>query len=219
MVMDVPTTFGGTYTPLNYDQKFRGPVSVRRALGASLNVPAVKALEFVGMDAMLQTVHRMGINGLRDPARYGLSVTLGGGEVTLLDLTYAYTPFANNGLQTGLPLAAADRTPSSRQFEPVAILEIRRGDGAAALPAAAGRAESRSSILVWPTSSPTSSATTRPAPRRSGRTARSSSRGHRRRRPAPPTTYRDSWVIGYTPGPGGRRLGRQQRRQPDARRR
>jgi 1A family penicillin-binding protein len=130
MVMDVPTTFGGTYTPLNYDQKFRGPVSVRRALGASLNVPAVKALEFVGMDAMLQTVHRMGINGLRDPARYGLSVTLGGGEVTLLDLTFAYAPFANNGLQSGLPLAEADRTPSSRQFEPVAILEIRRADGA-----------------------------------------------------------------------------------------
>src|SRR5918999_657006 len=129
MVMDVPTTFGGTYTPLNYDQKFRGPVSVRRALGASLNVPAVKALEFVGMDAMLQTAHRMCINGLRDPARYGLSVTLGGGEVTLLDLTYSYTPFANNGHQAGLPLADSDRTPSSRQFEPVAILEIRRADG------------------------------------------------------------------------------------------
>ena len=130
MVMDVPTTFGGTYTPLNFDQKFRGPVSVRRALAASLNVPAVKALEIVGIDAMLQTAHQMGINGLRDPARYGLSVTLGGGEVTLLDLTYAYAPFANNGLQSGLPLADADRTPASRQFEPVAILEIRRGDGA-----------------------------------------------------------------------------------------
>lgn len=130
MVMDVPTTFGGTYTPLNYDQKFRGPVSVRRALAASLNVPAVKALEFVGMDAMLQTAHRLGISGLRDPARYGLSVTLGGGEVTLLDLTYAYTAFANTGMQSGLPLAGADNSPGARQFEPVAILEIRNGTGA-----------------------------------------------------------------------------------------
>jgi len=130
MVMDVPTTFGGTYTPLNYDGKFRGPVSVRRALAASLNIPAVKALEAVGIDAMLTTAHKMGINGLRDPNRYGLSVTLGGGEITLLDLTYAYTPFANNGLQTGNPLAAAARTPSSRQFEPVGILEIRNAAGA-----------------------------------------------------------------------------------------
>jgi len=130
MVMDVPTTFGGTYTPLNYDGRFRGPVSVRRALAASLNIPAVKALEAVGIDAMLTTAHKMGINGLRDPNRYGLSVTLGGGEVTLLDLTYAYTPFANNGLQTGNPLAAADRTPSSRQFEPIGILEIRNAAGA-----------------------------------------------------------------------------------------
>ncbi len=72
MVMDVPTTFGGQYTPLNYDQSFRGPVSIRRALAASLNVPAVKVLEEVGMDAMLATAHRMGINGLRDPNRYGL---------------------------------------------------------------------------------------------------------------------------------------------------
>jgi 1A family penicillin-binding protein len=130
MIMDVPTTFGGTYTPLDYDQQFRGPVSVRRALAGSLNVPAVKALEAVGVDAMLATAHKMGINGLRDPERYGLSVTLGGGEVTLLDLTYAYTPFANNGLQTGLPLSGADKTPTSRQFEPVGILEIRNAAGA-----------------------------------------------------------------------------------------
>src|SRR3954447_24316619 len=198
MVMDVPTTFGGTYTPLNYDQKFRGPVSVRRALGASLNVPAVKALEFVGMDAMLSMAHRMGINGLREPARYGLSVTLGGGEVTLLDLTYAYTPFANNGLQTGLPLASADRPPSSRQFEPVAILEIRRGDGAVLYrqqPAQpqpvvdAGLAYLITDILsadearaeTFGTNSPLK--LSRPAAAKTGTT----------------DDYRDSWVVGYTP--------------------
>src|SRR3954447_19949450 len=198
MIMDVPTTFGGTYTPLNYDQKFRGPVSVRRALAASLNVPAVKALEFVGMDAMLTMAHRMGINGLRDPARYGLSVTLGGGEVTLLDLTYAYTPFANDGLQAGLPLAPADRTPRSRQLEPVAILEIRRGDGAVLYrqqPAQpqpvvdAGLAYLITDILsadearaeTFGTNSPLK--LSRPAAAKTGTT----------------DDYRDSWVIGYTP--------------------
>lgn len=129
MVMDVPTTFGGSYTPLNYDRKFRGPVSVRRALAASLNIPAVKTLEEVGIGAMISTVHRMGLNGLRHPDRYGLSVTLGGGEVTLLDLTYAYMPLANGGLHTGLPLDAGARTPTSRQHQPVVILEIRSGGG------------------------------------------------------------------------------------------
>jgi 1A family penicillin-binding protein len=198
MVMDVPTTFGGTYTPLNYDQKFRGPVSVRRALGASLNVPAVKTLELVGMDAMLQTAHRMGINGLRDSARYGLSVTLGGGEVTLLDLTYSYAPFANNGFQAGLPLEAADRTPTSRQFEPAAILEIRRGDGALLYelkPAEAkqvvdpGLAYLITDILsddearaeTFGANSPLKLG--RPAAAKTGTT----------------DNFRDSWVIGYTP--------------------
>jgi 1A family penicillin-binding protein len=197
-IMDVPTTFGGTYTPLNYDQKFRGPVSVRRALGASLNVPAVKALEFVGVDAMLTTAHKMGINGLRDPARYGLSVTLGGGEVTLLDLTYAYQPFANNGLQAGLPLASADRTPSSRQFEPLAILEIRNGRGdllyqqKPAEPkqvADPGLAYLITDILsddearteTFGANSPLK--LSRPAAAKTGTT----------------DDYRDSWVIGYTP--------------------
>jgi 1A family penicillin-binding protein len=198
MVMDVPTTFGGAYTPLNYDQKFRGPVSVRRALAASLNVPAVKALEFVGIDAMLTTVHRMGVSGLRDPARYGLSVTLGGGEVNLLDLTYAYTPFANNGLQTGLPLAPGDRTSTSRQFEPVAILEIRNGGGtvlyqhqqAAPQPVVdAGLAYLITDILAddearaetFGQNSPLK--LSRPSAAKTGTT----------------DDFRDSWVIGYTP--------------------
>ncbi|MCC7371490.1 MAG: PBP1A family penicillin-binding protein [Chloroflexi bacterium] len=198
MVMDVPTTFGGAYTPLNYDQKFRGPVSVRRALAASLNIPAVKALEFVGMDAMLTTVHRMGVNGLRDPARYGLSVTLGGGEVNLLDLTYAYAPFAYNGRQIGQPLGTGDRTPASRQFEPIAILEIRNGAGtvlyqqqkATPQPVVdAGLAYLITDILgddearaeTFGLNSPLK--LSRPSAAKTGTT----------------DDYRDSWVVGYTP--------------------
>lgn len=129
VIWDVPTTFGGTYTPLNFDQKFRGPVSVRSALGNSLNVPAVKTLEVVGVPEMLRTVHRMGINSLRDPNRVGLSVTLGGGEVTLLDLTYAYQGFANEGRQNGAPIELAPL--DSRAYDPVAVLSITDGEGRA----------------------------------------------------------------------------------------
>jgi 1A family penicillin-binding protein len=127
IVWDVPTTFGGNYTPLNFDQKFRGPVSVRSALGNSLNVPAVKALEAVGVNQMLATVHRMGINTLRDPARLGLAVTLGGGEVSLLDLTYAYQGFANNGIQTGAHVDIDE--PGYRTYDPVVILNVKDGSG------------------------------------------------------------------------------------------
>jgi len=198
MVMDAPTTFGGNYTPLNYDGKFRGPVSVRRALAASLNIPAVKTLEAVGVDAMLATVHRMGITGLRDPGRYGLSVTLGGGEVTLLDLTYAYAPFANGGFQVGLPLAERDRTPGSRQFDPVAIQEIKNSAGRTmyqygsqpgrevASPGLAYLitnilADDEARVETYGRNSPLR--LSRPAAAKTGTT----------------DDYRDSWVVGYTP--------------------
>ena len=199
MVMDVPTTFGGTYTPLNYDKRFRGPVSVRRALAQSLNIPAVKALEFVGIDAMLTTAHRMGINGLRDPARYGLSVTLGGGEVTLLDLTYAYTPFANNGLQAGLPLAGADRDAASRQFEPVGDSGDPRRRRRRALRAASR--PSRSASSTRPGLPDHRHPRRRRGPRRDVRraTARSSSRRPAAAKTGTTDDFRDSWVVGYTP--------------------
>jgi 1A family penicillin-binding protein len=198
MLMDVPTTFGGTYTPLNYDRKFRGPVSVRRALASSLNVPAVKALEEVGLDAMLATAHRLGINGLREPARYGLSVTLGGGEVTLLDLTYAYGPFANGGMQAGEPLPEEARRTGSRQFGPTAILEIKNGDDQTLYQLAAqpprevvnpGLAYLITDILsddearaeTFGRNSPLK--LSRPAAAKTGTT----------------DEYVDSWVVGYTP--------------------
>jgi 1A family penicillin-binding protein len=127
VIWDVPTTFGGNYTPLNYDLKFRGPVSVRNALGNSWNVPAVKALETVGLNEMLATVHRMGITTLRDPSRLGLSVTLGGGEVSLLDLTYAYQGFANNGIQIGAPIERPEN--GYRAYDPVSILSVTDGRG------------------------------------------------------------------------------------------
>jgi membrane peptidoglycan carboxypeptidase len=93
------------YKPVNYDDKFHGPVTVRTALANSYNIPAVKTLNFVGIyddpntpqpDGFINFAQRLGITSLNRPD-YGLSLTLGGGDVSLLELTDAYATFANGG--------------------------------------------------------------------------------------------------------------------------
>jgi membrane peptidoglycan carboxypeptidase len=114
LIWDVPSEFPPSgdpndtrppYKPVNYDDRFHGPVTVRSALANSYNVPAVKTLDYVGIydnpdtqaeDGLIAFARRLGITTLtRDD--YGLSLTLGGGEVTLLDLTGAYAAIANGG--------------------------------------------------------------------------------------------------------------------------
>lgn len=122
LLMDVPTTFPGgvgqpDYEPVNYDGKYRGPVQLRYALANSLNVPAVKMIAMVGIRDVLQTAYDMGISSL-EPSdetlkRVGLSLTLGGGEVKLLELAGAYGAFVNGGYKV----------------EPVAILKIADHNG------------------------------------------------------------------------------------------
>lgn len=87
------------YHPQNYDEKFRGPVSLREALAQSLNVPSVKLLYLTGLDDSLRTARDFGITSLNEPDRYGLTLVLGGGEVSLLELTSAYGVFANEGIK------------------------------------------------------------------------------------------------------------------------
>ena len=108
LLMDVETEFPGgenqpAYKPVNYDGKFRGPVQVRYALGNSINVPAVKMLARVGLKETLKTAYDLGITSLEPSletlSRVGLSLTLGGGEVRLLELTNAYAAFANKGFR------------------------------------------------------------------------------------------------------------------------
>ncbi len=121
IIMDVSTEFpnqgGETYKPVNYDGKFRGPVSYRRALSNSLNIPAVKILAQVGIRNMMQTAYDMGIESFEptdeNVKRFGLSVTLGGGETSLLDLTNAFSTFARGG----------------KYVEPTSILEIKDHKG------------------------------------------------------------------------------------------
>jgi len=87
------------YTPTNYDDRYRGPVSLRQALAGSINIPSIKVLYLAGLADSLETARRMGINSLDDPNRYGLTLVLGGGEVALLELASAYGVFANDGIR------------------------------------------------------------------------------------------------------------------------
>lgn len=87
------------YNPENYDNSFRGPMTLKDALAQSINIIAVKLLYLVGVNDSIKLAHDLGITTLNDPTRYGLSLVIGGGETTLLDMTSAYGVFANNGIK------------------------------------------------------------------------------------------------------------------------
>lgn len=85
------------YMPENYEGGYRGPISMRSSLAQSRNVTSVKTLYLAGIDDTISTARKMGVTSLNDRSRYGLSLVLGGGEVSLLDMTSAYGVFANDG--------------------------------------------------------------------------------------------------------------------------
>jgi 1A family penicillin-binding protein len=90
------------YCPHNYDGKFHGAVSMRLALGNSFNIPAVEMLKLNGLNAFIATASAMGISTFKDPSQYGLSLTLGGGEVMMTDMATAFGVFANQGYRVDL---------------------------------------------------------------------------------------------------------------------
>lgn len=100
IILDSPVSFKNfweTYTPVNYDGRFHGAVTLRTALGSSYNIPAVKMLSIIGLPEMIKTAKDLGITTLNDTNRYGLSLTLGGGEVKMLDMMSVYGTFSQNG--------------------------------------------------------------------------------------------------------------------------
>jgi 1A family penicillin-binding protein len=101
MLVDTREAFttkeGDPYVPMNYDLIYHGPVLLREALASSYNLIAVKVLQHVGIPAMVQTARDLGITTLDDSERWGLALTLGGGEVSLVELTQAYAAFASGG--------------------------------------------------------------------------------------------------------------------------
>ena len=94
-----PDGSGRDYIPRNYSGTFRGNVSMRQALAMSLNIPAVKTLNYVGIDNAINMAERLGIDTFTQRQRYGLSLAIGGAEVTLLKETGAYAVFANDGVR------------------------------------------------------------------------------------------------------------------------
>lgn len=123
MIMDVSTDFPTNdpekpiYTPVNYDGKFRGPVQLRFALGNSLNIPAVKMLARVGVSDVMEKGYEMGLDNWEPTAQnlqnVGLSLVLGGREVSLKDEVSAYSVFANKG----------------QRKDPITILEVKDNKG------------------------------------------------------------------------------------------
>lgn len=116
LLWDTTTAFPtvtGNYEPKNYDGREHGMVTMRKALQGSLNIPAVKTLYLVGINNAIKFLQRLGYTTIDDPSKVGLSMVLGGTEVTVLEHTAAYSVFANNGVY----------------HEPVAILKVTEPDG------------------------------------------------------------------------------------------
>jgi penicillin-binding protein 1C len=184
-LLDVPSTFAtadGPYTPANFDRSFHGVVPLRVALASSLNVPAVRTLDAIGLDAMLEISHRFGLRTLNSVESYGLSLTLGSGEVRLVDLTNAFAAFGARGMLA----------------QPFAIARVRDASGRilfAHTPAAATRVLSQehaylvTDILSDPDAripgfgGVTPFEVPFPAAVKTGTS----------------TGYRDTWTIGFTP--------------------
>lgn len=106
MFIDSPTCFQvpgqKPYCPKNYDGSFHGGVTVRQSLGNSFNIPAVKALKTVGLETFINQAKKMGITGWDDPSKYGLSISLGGGEIRMIDLAQAFSVLADQGVKVPL---------------------------------------------------------------------------------------------------------------------
>jgi 1A family penicillin-binding protein len=180
--LSVPNGDGTMYTPLNYDLKFHGKVPARRALDNSLNIPAVKTLQFAGIHDTIQTAHDMGITTLKDESRFGLALVLGGGEVRPIDMATVYGTFANGGLrvQPRAILKVSDRNGK----------DITKKDDRAPLRALDERiaymitnilSDDSSRQPEFPANGPLH--LSRPAAAKTGTT----------------NDFRDNWTVGYTP--------------------
>lgn len=126
LVDDAPAevaTPAGLYLPQNYDRRFQGWVSARTALGASLNVPAVRVGALVGPDALVARFNALGLGLSQDGAYYGPALSLGAADVTLLALTNAYRTLANGGLHTPVAIDGR-RTPARRVLDPAATFLV-----------------------------------------------------------------------------------------------
>jgi len=186
IVFDVPTEFSTdsqiSFKPQNYDETTRGPVTLKNALAQSLNIPSVKVLYLAGIDESINTAESLGITTLKPRNRFGLSLVLGGGEVKLLELTNAYSAFAQDGKQS--PITGILKIEDANGN----ILEEFKNNSSQILDQQIARNindilsdnEARKPIFGENSYLKLKS---RPAAAKTGTTS----------------NYRDAWVIGYTP--------------------
>jgi 1A family penicillin-binding protein len=179
----IAETSGRIWQPKNFDNRFRGPVTLRRALGNSLNIPAVKVLQYVGLPEAINLARRMGMTSLRDATAYGLSFTLGGGEVRLVELASAYGVIANNGLR--VPATAITRIEDATGHT---IFEARPTPERVVDPRYTFlvtdiMSDNNARLETFGANSPLRLANNRPAAVKTGST----------------DDYRDSWTVGFTP--------------------
>ena len=178
---DRPTTFYDTFTPRNYDGRFRGNVTMRYALASSLNIPAVELLDEVGTKPVLDLAHQLGISTLNDPDRYGLSLVLGGGEVRLVDMTAAYSVLAAGGETPGRATVTKVEGPHGETLYKRKPEKKKVVDPAHAYILSEWLSDSRARAPGFGTGSALEFP--RPAAVKTGTT----------------NNYKDNWTIGYTP--------------------
>jgi 1A family penicillin-binding protein len=113
---DKPTTYPDGYSPKNYDLSYHGNVTTRYSLGNSLNIPAVKALDQVGIPAVVSQARKLGLSTLKDANNYGLSFALGASDAKLTEMTNAYATFANQGLKNNLTIYTSIIDKNNREI-------------------------------------------------------------------------------------------------------
>jgi membrane peptidoglycan carboxypeptidase len=187
VIADTQTTFPGAngrgYTPPNPNGRFMGPIAVRMALGSSLNVPAVKTLQFAGIQYMMDLAKDMGVNYQKTADYYGLALTLGGGEVRLVELTSAYTVFANMGNKVDpvSVLKVVRRGETLYEFNPANVKRKQIISPQIAYVLTDILSDNRARLLVFSAQNPL--ILNRPAAAKTGTT----------------DDFKDSWTVGYTP--------------------
>ncbi len=191
ILYDVPTEFSTNcntsdestcYHPHNYDELFRGPMSLRAALSQSINIPAVKLLYLVGIDSAVELATKMGITGLTDTSRFGLSLVLGGGEVKLLDMVGAYGVFAAEGKKHPHRSILSIQNKSGKEIYKAEFVEEEVLPRESALNVTSILADRNARIPLFGSNSVVSFPG-RSVALKTGTT----------------NDYRDAWIIGYTP--------------------
>ncbi|MBL8119592.1 MAG: transglycosylase domain-containing protein, partial [Anaerolineae bacterium] len=132
MVLDIPRQFPGAvqdliYTPKNPDGIFRGPINLRNAMSSWLLAPAAQIASERGLNRILSLAHRIGLNSLGEDGRFDLSLLERGGQVSVLDMAYAYSVFAALGDMRGIRTEPIGQ--GYRQANPVAVQRIEDEDG------------------------------------------------------------------------------------------